>query len=166
VRAGRERVLSPDVPVPTVMTHGNRSTRSERSLVVGAPRGNDGELAAADMRGFAIGREWRRLKAGEQSGKYFNLVRPHLDRPLPTYTAAAAGNSAASVAHPTECRKFLIAELKRLCGFPDDFVLTGTYAQQWERLGRAVPPPMMAAVARAIRDEVLGRVEEADGRVA
>jgi DNA (cytosine-5)-methyltransferase 1 len=51
-------------------------------------------------------------------------------------------------------RKFSIAELKRICGFPDDFVLTGTYAQQWERLGRAVPPVMMARVARAV-EEVL-----------
>ena len=29
---------------------------------------------------------------------------------------------------PTERRKFSIAELKRICAFPDDFILTGTYA--------------------------------------
>jgi DNA (cytosine-5)-methyltransferase 1 len=59
---------------------------------------------------------------------------------------------AASVIHPTERRKFTIAELKRICAFPDDFVLTGTFAQQWERLGRAVPPPVACAVAVALRD--------------
>ena len=52
-------------------------------------------------------------------------------------------------------RKFTIAELKRICGFPDDYILTGTYAQQWERCGRAVPPVMMsyiAATAKGILD--------------
>jgi len=56
---------------------------------------------------------------------------------------------------PFEKRKFTIGELRRICGFPDDFQLTGTYAQQWERLGRAVPPPMMRAVAEHIRDAIL-----------
>jgi len=55
-------------------------------------------------------------------------------------------------------RKFAIAELKRLCGFPDDFILTGSYAQQWERLGRAVPPVMMSHVAATIRDKILARL--------
>jgi DNA (cytosine-5)-methyltransferase 1 len=62
------------------------------------------------------------------------------------------------VTHPTERRKFAIAELKRLCGFPDDFILTGSYAQQWERLGRAVPPVMMSHVAATIRDRILSVV--------
>jgi DNA (cytosine-5)-methyltransferase 1 len=62
------------------------------------------------------------------------------------------------VTHPTEKRKFSIAELRRICGFPDDFILTGTYAQQWERLGRAVPPVMMAAIASTIRDKILCRL--------
>jgi DNA (cytosine-5)-methyltransferase 1 len=52
-------------------------------------------------------------------------------------------------------RRFTIDELKRVCGFPDDFILTGTYAQQWERLGRSVPPPMMMAVASCVRDVLL-----------
>jgi DNA (cytosine-5)-methyltransferase 1 len=65
--------------------------------------------------------------------------------------------SVAGVTHPTERRKFSIAELRRICGFPDDYVLTGSYAQQWERCGRAVPPVMMAAIAATVRDRVLPR---------
>ena len=69
---------------------------------------------------------------------------------------ASGGNtSTASVCHPTEKRKFTIAELRRICGFPDDFILTGTYAQQWERLGRAVPPVMMSHIAATVRDKIL-----------
>ena len=65
--------------------------------------------------------------------------------------------------HPVERRKFSIAELKRICAFPDDFQLTGSYAQQWERLGRAVPPLMMRAVAVAVRDEILDKLPKGDG---
>lgn len=54
-----------------------------------------------------------------------------------------------------ERRKFTIAELKRICAFPDDFILCGSYAQQWERLGNSVPPVMMRAIAECIRDKVL-----------
>ncbi len=116
---------------------------------------NQLEVQELDMTRFAIGREWDRLKPGQSSEKYFNLVRPHPDQPCPTICASHGHPGIASVTHPTEKRKLTIAELKRICAFPDDFVLTGTYSQQWERLGRAVPPVMMAHVASTIRDEIL-----------
>jgi DNA (cytosine-5)-methyltransferase 1 len=108
-----------------------------------------------DISRYAIGAEWDKLKPGEQSARYFSLVRCAPDRPAPTVQQRHGCVSVAGITHPTERRKFTIAELRRLCGFPDDFVLTGTYAQQWERLGRAVPPVMMAAIAAAVRDHVL-----------
>jgi len=58
----------------------------------------------------------------------------------------------------TEKRKFSIAELRRICAFPDDFILTGSYAQQWERLGRAVPPVMMMHIAKTIQLEILEKL--------
>jgi site-specific DNA-cytosine methylase len=58
----------------------------------------------------------------------------------------------------TEKRKLTIAELRRICAFPDDFILLGTYAQQWERLGRAVPPVMMSHVAATVRDQILRKI--------
>jgi DNA (cytosine-5)-methyltransferase 1 len=103
---------------------------------------------------FAIGREWDKLKPGEASDKYFNLVRPHPDQPCPTICASHGHPGVASVTHPTEKRKLTIEELKRICAFPDDFVLSGSYSQQWERLGRAVPPVMSFHIARTIRDEI------------
>ena len=57
----------------------------------------------------------------------------------------------------TERRKFTIAELKRICAFPDDYVMTGSYAQQWARLGNAVPPLMASVIAASVRDALLGR---------
>ena len=59
------------------------------------------------------------------------------------------------IARHDEKRKFTIDELRRLCGFPDDFELRGSYAQQWERLGNSVPPPMMFMISAALRDGVL-----------
>lgn len=82
---------------------------------------------------------------------YFNLVRPDPGRPCPTVTQTSGQPGAAGVTHPTQPRKFTVAELKVLFGFPRDFVLTGSYAQRAERLGRSVPPPMMRAVAVGLR---------------
>lgn len=103
-----------------------------------------------DVSAFAIGKEAGRLSPGEQSTKFFSLVRADWAAPSPTITATGSNLSAASVIYPDGTRKFSIAELKRLCGFPDDFALSGTYGQQYERLGRAVPPVMMAAIAATI----------------
>ena len=52
-------------------------------------------------------------------------------------------------------RKYSIEELKVICGFPTDYQFIGTFEQQWERMGRAVPPQMMYHVARAMREQVL-----------
>jgi DNA (cytosine-5)-methyltransferase 1 len=57
-----------------------------------------------------------------------------------------------------EQRKFTIDELKRIAAFPADFQLTGSYAQQWERIGRAVPPPMTYHLGRVIRDEIFAKL--------
>lgn len=128
---------SPDRPAPTVMTHPRLHTRSELSI-----------------QRFAIGDEWHRLKPGQKSDKYFNLHRTQMNRPCPTVTQAAGNLSAAGITHPNEPRKFTIAEGKRICSFPDDFKLIGTYAEQWERLGRSVPPLMMRAIAEAVRKQI------------
>jgi DNA (cytosine-5)-methyltransferase 1 len=66
--------------------------------------------------------------------------------------------SAAGSCHPTEDRKFTIAELKRITSVPDDFVLTGTFAQRWERLGRMVPPIMMREISRTIKENILDKL--------
>ena len=107
---------------------------------------------------YAIGREWDKLRPGEQSKKYFNLVKPDPKDPCPAITASGGGDSIASVVHPTEKRKFTIAELRRICAFPDDFTLVGSYAKQWARLGNSVPPPMMRSVAEIVRDKILAKI--------
>ena len=115
--------------------------------------------AETDISRYAIGAEWEKMgKPGTQSERYFQLQRPSLESPCPTITLGAGALSCAGVVHPTEKRRFSIAELRRICGFPDDYTLTGTYAQQWERCGRSVPPVMMSHIAAAVRDQILKRL--------
>jgi len=143
---------SSDEPCPTIVQSGAQVSPTAKFS------GGTYVEAETDISRFAIGAEWEKLKPGEKSRRYFNLVRVDPDRPSPTITQTGGEPNAAGPTHPYERRKFTIAELKRVCSFPDDFILTGTYEQQWERLGRAVPPVMMYHVARVIRDEILGRL--------
>lgn len=133
------------------------------TITVGAARARDGGgvrnhfkiEVETDISKQAIGREYDKLNPGQASEKYFSLVRADAAEPCPTVTAAGGMNSGiACVVHPTEKRKFAIAELKRICAFPDDFTLSGSYAQQWERLGRAVPPLMMKAIAATLAEQL------------
>ena len=113
-------------------------------------------LSLFDITRFAIGREYQRMPRCSKSKRFFNLIRPDIRKPCPTISATNSVIGAAGVCHPTEVRKFTIRELVRICGFPDDFILTGTVQQQAERLGRAVPPPMMKHVADTIVKQLLG----------
>lgn len=109
----------------------------------------------SSLDGFAIGTEWDKLKKGQASSKYFSLIKTDPDKPNRSILASHGHPGTAGVTHPIERRKFSILELKRICGFPDDFVLVGKYAQQWERLGNSVPPVMMRHIAETIRDQIL-----------
>jgi len=52
-------------------------------------------------------------------------------------------------------RKPTIEELKVLSTFRNDFQFTGSFVQQWARIGNAVPPNMTKALAEHIRDKIL-----------
>jgi DNA (cytosine-5)-methyltransferase 1 len=58
-------------------------------------------------------------------------------------------------------RRLSIPELKIICSFPKDYILTGSYSKQWERLGRAVPPLMMYQIAKSAYNSVLCRYDTA-----
>jgi DNA (cytosine-5)-methyltransferase 1 len=147
-------------PAPTI-TSGPDDVREG-----GGPRNHFKVEAETDISRFAIGDEYDKLNPGQQSDKYFSLVRPALDEPCPTmtYGQLKGSLSGASVVHPTEKRRFSILEVKRLCSFPDDFELKGSFAAQWERLGNSVPPLMAKAIGEAVRDRVLLPAREAGNR--
>lgn len=112
---------------------------------------------------YATGKELEKLpknpKRRQQSEKYFNLVRESLCSPCSTVCASHGSPSIAGIRHPLEDRQFTIPELKRIMSIPDDFILTGTYPQQWERLGRMVPPLMMKAISETVCQEILCKIK-------
>ena len=57
-----------------------------------------------------------------------------------------------------ERRKYTIDELKKIFTFPDGFIFTGTYKQQFERLGRSVPPLMMYRIVKELRTSILEKL--------
>lgn len=51
-------------------------------------------------------------------------------------------------------RRLRVAEVKRLMGFPDDFVVLGSRRDQQLQLGNAVPPPFAEVIARGLACEL------------
>lgn len=76
---------------------------------------------------------------------YFTKRKIHLDLPLPTITTVYQ-----DIYHPDN-RYLAIKEIKVCSSFPNSFKLIGTYAEQYERIGRAVPPNLMKHIALALR---------------
>jgi DNA (cytosine-5)-methyltransferase 1 len=123
----------------------------------------DGPLNTVNAQGAGVQRFELSGRAVHNTGSASYSAGDITDRPSPAITVGSIsrdGGGASNHFHVVDeavRRKFTIAELKRICAFPDDFILTGTYAQQWERLGNSVPPLMMKAIAETIRDKVLAR---------
>lgn len=97
--------------------------------------------------------------ASVMNGSYFNLRRESMYYPCGTICQMNGSPSACGNCHPLYDRKFTIPELKRITSLPDDFVLTGTFAQQWERAGRMVPPLMMKQIALNVKEKILCKMK-------
>lgn len=112
------------------------------------------DLLECNCEKYAIYKELCKLDYGKSSDKYFNLVKCSPYLPSYTLTAMASNIGAASVCH-WDNRKFTIKEAIRIMGFPDDYYLGKIYKNKIERLGRAVPPLLMKAVAENIYNTIL-----------
>jgi DNA (cytosine-5)-methyltransferase 1 len=55
-----------------------------------------------------------------------------------------------------ENRRLRVPELKRLQGFPDDYEFAGSRREVQLQVGNSVPPPLVAHIATAIRDQMAG----------
>lgn len=93
-------------------------------------------------------------------GSCFNMIRPAIQLPSPTLTQAGQQKGVSGVFHYAKNRKPTIKELKILMSIPDDYILTGTFDQQAERLGRMVAPKMMAALASNVYQKILKPYKE------
>jgi len=86
----------------------------------------------------------------DKEGSYFGQVKVSPNKPCNTIVTTA-------MYHWDECRFLTIPEIKLFSTFPEDFKLTGSFMDKWERIGRAVPPFMMKEIAIVLRDKVLNK---------
>lgn len=117
---------------------------------------------------YAMAELWEKLPYGtwhqgefNADGKWYKRItmgRAAWDKPCPTLTATGATAGAACVHHPDECRRFTATEIKWLSGFPPDFVLTGTPRDRYERIARAVTPPLYEEIGRRMAEAIKGGV--------
>jgi DNA (cytosine-5)-methyltransferase 1 len=145
-----------DTPAPPITGQTDHHVMTGDSITQDPETGQE-----LSMIGYAVYEEWKKLRPGEKSKKYFHVKRQHQDQPYDTLMANQGETGTTGPAHWSEPRKLTLIELRALGGFPADFVLTGTYVKRWERIGRAVPPIMMARVAAEIRDQILIPLREA-----
>tara|TARA_R110000803_G_scaffold60588_2_gene119931 strand:- start:135 stop:1193 length:1059 start_codon:yes stop_codon:yes gene_type:complete len=101
----------------------------------------DSDAEETNIEKYAIYKEAIKLRKGEQSQKYFSLVKTNPKSYSPTITATTGTKGAAKPIH-WDNRSFTVAEVKRIMSIPDDYILTGNYSQKVERLGRMVAPIM------------------------
>lgn len=105
---------------------------------------------------------WYRVPVGGDMGEALNLkghfsdvVKLDPDKPSRTLLKTQTNRGFATLCHWEEPRAVSIAEAKRLGSFPDDFRFIGSYSEQWARIGNAVPPLFMKAIAEHIYENIL-----------
>lgn len=78
------------------------------------------------------------------------LLKLSPDRPSWTIQASQSNNMG-----PFHWRnRFLrIQEIKRIQSFDDDYILEGNYKEQWRQIGNAVPPKMVEAISKVIKEK-------------
>jgi DNA (cytosine-5)-methyltransferase 1 len=90
-------------------------------------------------------------RIGHSRGQFDNRLRP-TNRPAHTLTKTVSmqfKNKDGSIDRPT------VEELLAICSFPKDWKLRGSYSQKYARLGNAVMPKFMQAIATTIKDQIL-----------
>jgi DNA (cytosine-5)-methyltransferase 1 len=94
-----------------------------------------------------------------ETGQDIRMNKDAIDA-ISTIEATLDDISSAGDTYSTQKRKFTLEEVRLLSSFPADFVLTGNFAQRWERIGRSVPPLMMYQIAKTIRQEILEKIND------
>ena len=111
----------------------------------------DNDKKETDLTKYAVYQLLKTLKEGETHQKAFTLVKASRNNQSPCIKATT-GKIGAREPYHWDNRAFTVNEIKRIMSIPDDYILTGSYQQQVERLGRMVAPFMMRAVAQNLLD--------------
>ena len=77
-----------------------------------------------------------------------NFKKSYFNKPCLTITKSGVGWN-------IQPESFSIDDLKKLSSFPLEFRFTGSFNEQWSRIGNAVMPKFMEHIAKTIKDEIL-----------
>lgn len=78
-----------------------------------------------------------------------------IDKPLPTFAVSISGGGAMIPVYTGERRHLSILEMKRLMGFPDDFVFPISRTNAIKQLANAVCPPVIESIGKDIMKQIL-----------
>ena len=144
-----------DGPSPTIIAGTAGNLWIEHDEGGRYSHGDISSRPAPTVRAGRAGTMYRNAMFVEGANGFDGHAMKSADGPMPTIQA---GRAVDDVNGSSSRRKITIAELKRICAFPDDYVLVGSYTEQWARLGNSVPPVMMRHIAESIRDGILRKV--------
>lgn len=152
--------LSPSFPKPFPYRYSVRDALPEIGKVI-HESGGFSKKSVAEQPMPAITATQCRVNIEWPNRGFRGGTKSSINDPLPsvqTGQGVTGGTGGTVITDGVQKRKFTIAELKRICAFPDDFVLLGSYAQQWACLGNSVPPLMMFQIAKTLHDEVFAKL--------
>lgn len=144
--------LLPEHPTPfsPPITFRKATENLTEHEMIQAPKGKALHTAKAIRAGESGADLHKRYR---QKANEFSLIRLSWDAPCPTVLKTLRPGQV-GLLHPEENRFLSIGELKRVCSFPDDFILRGSFIDRWGRLGNAVPPLLTKAVAESIVKQI------------
>ena len=105
--------------------------------------------------------DWHLLKPGQsysdirEDKSGFSTIKVDPDKPCPTVTKSCGNIGMGGLMHWAERRSFTVAEFKRFCSFPDDYKFAGEWSDAVQRMGNAVMPLFMKAIAENIKQNIL-----------
>ena len=171
VRGGPSSVHSWDIPIVF-----GKTTASQRRILLAVmrlrrrirrrPNGDADPVLDSDLRNLlgvsvscdvdALVRKGYLIRLGDYldlsrrfNGKYRRLAPNGVSNTVDTRFGDAR-----YFLHPDQHRGLSAREAARIQGFPDNFVFSGSLAEQFRMIGNAVPVPMARAVAQVVRKAV------------
>jgi len=145
--------IEPSFPIPL------NKIISVREALENVPKDDNIKLPRGKMWEYGI-----KTKPGEcvskyhPLGHYFNSKRNRINSESFTIEKTFR-ESQCGVIHPFENRFHTISEIKRLCSFPDSYILFGKFEERWARLGNSVMPKQMYHIAKHIKNNILEKVD-------
>jgi len=114
---------------------------------------SDGIPPRTDTKGNRLADNTR---PGDSNSEHFSILRIARNRPAPTVPKSVTPNGTSQYLHFSEKRLCSIREISRLQTFGDEFRFVGSFTDQWARIGNAVPPKMMQAIAECVKEVLEG----------